>query len=334
VTGAGGFIGTRVVQTLLRYGFTNITALVRSAGSARQLTDAIRPSPGARVKILEGNLLSREFCCTAVKDIRVIYHLAAGVEKSFAGCVLNSVVTTRNLIEAVDQRQDFRRFVNVSSFSVYSNARLRRRALLDETCDLETEHVSRNEPYAYAKLTQEELLREQSARTQMPYVILRPGVVYGSGGSELTPRVGLGTFGIFLHLGHRNIIPFTYVDNCAEAIVLAGLVPGIEGQAFNIVDDDLPSSAEFLRAYKKQVGPLKYIPVPYWVFYLFSYLWERYSHWSGGQLPSVFNRRRCETYWKGNRYSNAKLKTLLGWAPTVSFSEGSAMYFQHLRANR
>ena len=34
---------------------------------------------------------------------------------------------------------------------------------------------------------------------------------------------GIDTFGVFLHLGGSNTIPFTYVDNCAEAIALAGL---------------------------------------------------------------------------------------------------------------
>ena len=61
-------------------------------------------------------------------------------------------------------------------------------------------------------------------------------------------------------------MPFTYVDNCAEAIVLAGLRKGIEGEVINIVDDDLPKSREFLRLYKKQVRRFFSIPVPYRVF--------------------------------------------------------------------
>jgi len=62
---------------------------------------------------------------------------------------------------------------------------------------------------------------------------------------RITPRVGIDTFGTFLHLGGANQIPLTYVDNCAEAMVLAGIAPGIDGEVFNIVDDDLPSSGLF-----------------------------------------------------------------------------------------
>ncbi len=89
------------------------------------------------------------------------------------------------------------------------------------------------------------------------YVVVRPGSVYGAGKADITGRVGIGTFGFFLHLGGSNTIPFTYVDNCASAIVLAGLVEGVDGEVFNVLDDDLPSSRQFLRLYKKNVRELQ-----------------------------------------------------------------------------
>ena len=55
-------------------------------------------------------------------------------------------------------------------------------------------------------------------------------------------------------MGGSNLLPLTFVDNCAEAIVLAGLRPGIEGEIFNVVDDELLTSSEFLRLYKKGVN--------------------------------------------------------------------------------
>ena len=98
-------------------------------------------------------------------------------------------------------------------------------------------------------------------------MIVRPGSVYGAGKREIAGRVGIGTFGLFLHLGGSNTIPFTYVDNCAEAIVLAGLVKGVDGEVFNVVDDDLPSSRQFLRLYKKNVRRFKSLYVPHAVSY-------------------------------------------------------------------
>ena len=98
------------------------------------------------------------------------------------------------------------------------------------------------------------------------------------------------------------------------------------------MDDDLPTSKRFLKLYKKNVKHFNSLFVPYKIFYLFCYLWEKYSQWSEGQLPPVFNRKMCSTYWKGNRYSNEKLKTLLGWKPKVSFDEAAKHYFEYQKA--
>jgi nucleoside-diphosphate-sugar epimerase len=154
-------------------------------------------------------------------------------------------------------------------------------------------------------------------------------VVYGPGNKGIPGRVGIGTFGIFLHLGGSNSIPLSYVDNCADAIVLAGLKKGVEGEIFNIVDDDLPSSREFLSMYKQHVRHFLSIYVPHPISYFLSYLWEKYSEWSEGQLPPAFNRKKWSSYWKGNTYSNEKVKKLLGWEPKVSFEEATARYFEY-----
>ena len=85
---------------------------------------------------------------------------------------------------------------------------------------------------------------------RLPFVILRPGMVYGPGKSELSGRVGINTFGFFIHLGGGNELPMTFVDNCAEAIVLAALKPGVDGETFNVVDDEKMTSRDFLSACK------------------------------------------------------------------------------------
>jgi len=174
-------------------------------------------------------------------------------------------------------------------------------------------------------------VREYGKKHGIPYVIVRPGSVYGPGKKQITGRVGVDTFGVFLHLGGGNRIPFTYVDNCADAIVLAGLRPGIETEVFNIVDDDLPSSRRFLSLYKRHVKGFRSLYVPHAISYLFCRMWEKYSSWSYGQLPPVFNRRRWHVEIKRTRYSNAKLKSRLGWAPRVSTDEGMAKFFQGCR---
>ena len=330
VTGAAGFIGSRVLQCLLDRGFRNLVCFVRPSSELAGVEAMIesRP-PGARIEVLKGNLLSREDCEAASKDVAIVFHLAAGIgEKSFPDAFLNSVVATRNLLDATLRRTRLRRFVLVSSFSVYSNCQKSQGGLLDESCPIEEHPELRGEAYCYAKVKQEQVVTEYGKNFGIPYVVVRPGSVYGASTGEIPGRVGIGTFGPFLHLGGSNMIPFTYVDNCAEAIVLAGLVKGVDGEAFNVVDDDLPSSRQFLRLYKKNAKHFKSIYVPHLISYVLCFLWEKYSQWSEGQLPPVFNRRRWHVDWKKTRYSNEKLKTKLGWMPKVATKEGLRRYVE------
>lgn len=335
VTGATGFIGSKLVANLMDRGFRNLRCFVRSS-SATARVDSLSASAGAagRVEVIVGNLLSREDCIAATKDVAVIFHLAAGRgEKSFPDAFMNSVVTTRNLLEASMQHKCLRRFVNVSSFTVYTNAKKPRWRMLDESCPVETRPELRGEAYCFAKLKQDEMVAEYGKKFGIPFVIARPGVVYGPGNEAIHGRVGIGTFGVFLHLGGSNVIPFTYVDNCADAIALAGLKAGTEGEVFNIVDDDLPSSRQFLRQYKRHVSRFKSIYIPHILSYALCYGWERYSAWSERQLPLAFNRRRWHANWGKTHYSNTKLKGI-GWTPKVPTAEGLRSYFEACRNGR
>jgi nucleoside-diphosphate-sugar epimerase len=332
ITGANGFIGTRVVRTMLQYGFENLICLTRPSGRDNGLEDILEASGVNSARIIRGNLLSREDCKLITEDVSVIYHLAAGTsQKSYSDAFLNSVVTTRNLLEAAAQWCSLKRFVNVSSFSVYTNARMKRGQLLDETCEMDGNPERRGEAYCYAKVKQDELVIEFCSARAISYVLMRPGTVFGPGKKGLPGRIGVATFGVFLHLGGSNRIPFTYVDNCAEAIVLAGLKKGVDGEIFNVVDDELPTSRQFLNMYKKQVRSFRSIPIARPVGYLLCYLWEKYSNWSQGQLPPIFNVGRWSNDWKGNRYSNEKLKKMLSWTPRVSFHEASRRFFDSER---
>src|SRR5207247_2190515 len=248
---------------------------------------------------------------------------AAGTgTKSFADAFLNSVITTRNLLDGALSHASLRRFVNVSSFAVYTNEDHPQPGILDEDCPTEMRPELRCDAYCFAKVKQDELVADYGLKHGIPYVLVRPGVVYGPGKKRIHGRVGMDTFGVFLHLGGANPIPFTYVDNCAEAIALAGIKKGVEGEVFNVVDDDLPSSRQFLRMYKKEVSPFPSFYIPHYVSYVLCVLWEKYSAWSQGQLPAVYNRRVWATSWKRTRYSNEKLKRVLGWRPHVSMAEG------------
>jgi nucleoside-diphosphate-sugar epimerase len=333
VTGSNGFIGTKVVEILLEYGFCNLRCFVRPSSQLGRLETALRQFDGGEnVELVTGDLLSRDDCEKAAEGVSIIYHLAAGFDKSFAGAFMNSALTTRNLIDAFLEVGCPKRFVNISSFAVYSNLNLKPGAPLDETCPLEDAPQERFSAYCFGKLKQERLVEEYGLKEKLPYVIMRPGYVFGPGKSELSGRVGINSFGFFVHLGGSNELPLTFVDNCAEAIVLAGLKPDVEGEIFNVVDDESKSSHEFLREYKK-AKPFCSIRIPYPLAYAMCFLWEKYSKWSKGQLPPVFNRRRCAAEWKGNCYSNQKLRERLGWKPRVPMEKAMKAFLSQFESN-
>jgi len=333
VTGATGFIGSRLVQTLLDAGFRHVRCFARPSSDLARLHADTRCD--TRIEVVTGNLLSRADCLAATRDVTVVFHLAAGRgEKSFPDSFMNSVVTTRNLLDATLRHRSLRRFVSISSFAVYSNTRKPHRRLLDEACPVEPHPELRGDAYGFGKVKQDEIVTEYGRRFGIPYVIVRPGYVYGPGKDAISGRVGVDTFGVFLHLGGSNRIPFTFVDNCADAIMRAGVMQDVDGEVFNVVDDDLPSSRQFLRWYKRNVRRFRSVYLPHAMSYALCWLWETYSHWSQEQLPPVFTRRGWHAYWKNTRYSNDKLKTRLGWTPRVPTAEGMALYFRSCRERR
>jgi len=333
VTGSNGFIGVRVVEHLLEYGLTNVRCFVRPSSNLENLKKILSEHPNAKtIELVSGDLLSRDDCRQAARDVSLIIHLAAGMEKSFAGAVMNSALATRNLIDAFLKYGSPRRFVNVSSFAVYSNRSLKPNGLLDETCPLELAPQERFDAYGFGKLKQEEVVQEYAKDYGLACVTLRPGYVFGPGKEELSGRVGIKTFGPFIQVNGSNQLPLTFVDNCAEAIVLAGLRPGIDGEVFNVVDDNLLTGHQFLKASKK-AKRFQSIRVPYWLAYAASFFWEKYSKWSNGQLPPVFNTRRCAAEWKNQRYSNEKLKARLGWRPRVPMNQAMSAFLAQFGTN-
>lgn len=328
VTGAGGFLGSCLVRKLLEAGEREIRCFVRQESPRQDLIRLGEQYPGATVELYKGNLTSRVDVDEAIKGVEVIYHCAAAKKGSLADMFYNTVVASKNLLDSI-RVGGIQRIVLVSSFSVYGVATLPRKACVNETTGLEG-HPEKRDPYSYVKTKQENIFWDYHARFGIPLVVIRPGVIYGPDGVPLPARVGASLPGLFLHLGNGNTLPLTHVENCAEAIVLAGRTPGIAGEVFNIHDDDLPTSKEYLRYYKKKVRPIFSLSIPYPVFWGISLVYKKYVEYSRGQLPEVFTPYKTASMWKGNRFDNSKAKRMLNWRPSVSIRDGLRMYFEYL----
>ena len=333
VTGAGGFLGVHVVERLLAHGFTDIRCLLRDPAKADRLTTISASYPEAELEFCYGNLRSKADCARAMTDVSLVFHLAAGLKGSAAEMFADSAVASRNLLETLETREASvvrqTRFVLVSSFGVYGVAALRRGARVDEQTPLET-HPELRDIYSHSKLRQEQLFWEHRQKDGFELVVLRPGVIYGPGGGAFSGRVGLQVGPLFFHLGGSNLLPLSFVVNCAEAIVFAGTHSDSAGQAYNVHDDELMTASRYLREYKRRVQPVRSVRLPYFMTRLLAWSLETYHRRSQGQLPAIITRYKAASIWGGNKFDNSKLHAL-GWRQLVSTPDAMAANFAYLR---
>ncbi len=328
VTGAGGFLGSRIVASLLAQGALDVRVHVRERPPRGLIEDLRERYPQAHIEWVGANLLANGTLDPLVRGVDCIVHAAARMRGAPADMFANTVVGTRNLLDSAVRHGTLRRIVLVSSFSVYRTEQLDSGALLDETVPVEPVGIGKG-PYGYAKSRQESLVEEFAQRYGLDLVRMRPGVIYGPGGGGMSPRVGLRALGLFFSLGGRATLPLTYVDNCADAIAIATL-DASPGSVFNVVDDDLPSCRSYLRGYRANVQKLRVLPVPYPMLLLGSRMLVWYHRKSKGQLPAVFTPYVVRSMYRPLCYSNAALKAL-GWRQRVATADAMATAFRHLR---
>lgn len=291
---------------------------VRMSSDVNGLRKYIGEDDLSRIELEPADLTNATDCETLLADCEIVYHVAAGLSGCPSSLILNSVVPTRSLFHAAAD-QGCRRAVLVSSLGVYGPQHLRRGAVLDEDCPIDDAPHLRD-AYTYSKILQEEVARDVAAERELPLTVLRPGVIYGDERGVLTHRIGLHFGDWLLRMGGRQRIPLTYVDNCAAAVVQAGLVEGVDGQTINIVDDELPTGREIIRRYRRSGRKLRVIGVPQFAIGWLARMNETYSNWTESQIPEVLTRHRVQAMWKSLRYSNERARRLLNWTPAVDLN--------------
>jgi len=317
VTGAGGFVGSHVVSELLAAG-ARVKALVRNEASAEELL--IRLDPRYSVQIAIGSLGDDAIEPDLVAGSDVVVHAAGTLRGAASTLVRQNVIATRRLVRAA-LRGGVRRFVLVSSMSVYGTAALRRGDLLDEDCAIDPKSEKRT-PYVYSKIAQERICWDACRDELLPLVVIRPGVIYGPGHTGLSDRIGPRIGGWIAMVGPRRSLPYTFVGNCARAVAVAATTPApVVGQAFNIVDDELPTPRDIVNGCRSTGALTHVLSMPAACAPFLGRMYDRVYAWSDGMLPPVFVSSVVEAMYKPLRFSNERATRVLGWRPTVNLHD-------------
>ena len=318
VTGATGFLGRYVADLAIDRGH-EVRAVVRPASEAANLAWYQHP----RVELARVDLRCKAGLVEAVCGVDAVVHLAADKTGDFYGQFAANVVATENLLEAMRQA-NVKRLVAISTFSVYDCLRMRGGAVLDESSPIEKDAPARDD-YAQTKLVQEKLIRDHAEEHGLALTVLRPGVIYGRD-NLYNAWLGVALSDqLWIRTGAHARLPLTYVENCAEAIVLAAEMRQAVGQVINIVDDDLPTQRRYARELQQRLTPRpRIVPVSWTVTRLTARCaWLTNKLLLGGRakVPSILIPARLHARGKPLRYSNEKLKETLGWRPRYSMAE-------------
>jgi NAD dependent epimerase/dehydratase len=234
VTGAGGFIGSHLVERLLASGaavrafcrYTSGTAL----GSLHELPkDAL-----AGVELRFGDLRDRDVIRAAVEGVDVVYHLAASISVPYSyvapqEVVQSNVLGTLNVLTAAREAGP-QRIVHMSSSEVYGTAQY---TPIDEAHPLHAQS-----PYAASKVGADKLAETFHLSFDLPVVIARPFNAYGPRQSQravIATIVAQALAGGPLSIGATTPTrDFVYVGDTVDALVRLGSSRSHSGETFNI----------------------------------------------------------------------------------------------------
>ena len=254
LTGATGFLGTRVADQIDRQGDLNLTRIVRRA----------EPAVGEREVVID----SLDACTdwsTALKNQEVVIHAAARahimreeVADPLAEYRNVNVDGTLNLARHALEA-GVKRFVFVSSIKVNGEQTALGRCFTSE------DSPAPEDPYGISKWEAEQGLRDIAAETGMEVVIIRPPLVYGPGvKGNFASMINLVARGLPLPLGAvYNKRSLVALDNLVDLIITCIAHPGAANQTFLVSDGEDLSTTQLLEGVADAMGkPSRLIPVP------------------------------------------------------------------------
>lgn len=307
VTGAGGFIGSRLVEHMVQAG-ASVRAFVRytSRGDYGWL-DACPPEVLAEVDVFRGDLSNPEAVSNAVVGTETVLHLGALIPIPYSYLhareyVAANVIGTLNVLEAV-RRHGIRRVVHTSTSEVYGTP---------DVVPITEEHPLRAQsPYAATKIGADQLALSYWRSFGIPIVVVRP---FNTFGPRQSARAVIPT--IISQAFERDAIElgsthptrdFLFVDDTAAGIERCSAADGVEGEVINLGTGVEISVGEVAQRVLRMVG--RDLPI----------------------LTSSDRVRPPDIEVERLLADTTKAQRLLGWRSSVDFDEGLRRTIDWLR---
>lgn len=298
VTGAGGFIGSHLVEKLVRAGAT-VRAFVHY--NSRQdvgLLQYVSQDVLEEVEIIFGELKDYHSVAHAVRGQEFVFHLGAliGIPYSYQNprdVVETNVLGTLNILMAAKE-VGVKRIVHTSTSEVYGTAQTQKIS--------ETHPLQGQSPYSASKIGADKVVESFANSYRLPIVTIRPFNTYGPRQSmrAVIPTIIAQTlFQKEIVLGNLDPVrDFTYVGDTVNAFLLGGTQEGVEGKVFNLGSDSEIAIGDIVQLVCQLIKQEKRVRID----------GER-------KRPEQSEVLRL-------RSDYTKAKEELSWRPTVSLEEG------------
>jgi UDP-glucose 4-epimerase len=255
VTGGGGFIGSHLVDELVRQGRPVRVLDDFSTGLRDNLAHH-----GSRIELVEGSVANPADAARAVRGVQTVFHLGAlaSVARSVESPPVSHAACATGTLIVLDEarKAGVKRVVYAGSSSAYGGY---------STPEGQTEDLLPNalSPYAAAKLAGEYYMQAFAATYGIETVRLRFFNIFGPRQRADSPYSGV--IAIFTALMEKGTPPtvhgdglqsrdFTYVANCVQALVKASQAPGVSGKLYNVGTGRSVTVLELVDALNKLMG--------------------------------------------------------------------------------
>ncbi len=307
VTGATGFTGGHLARALAGRGYA-VRALVRKPAETR-----LRE---AGIDVVAGDLEDRASLDRAVRDVDVVYHIAAiyrqaGLPDAKYRAV--NATAVRSIIEAA-AGAGVRRVVHCSTVGVHGD--------IEHPPAGEDAPLRPGDVYQVTKVEGEAEARAAAKDTGIEVVIARPTGIYGPGDRRLLKLfrgvvrrrfVILGSGRIYYHL--------TYIDDLVEGFRLCAEVPAAAGRTYILAGGEVTTLEELVKMIAEEAGvPAPRLHLPVWPFWMAGAACEAICSPLGIEPPLY--RRRVDFFTKSRAFDITRARKELEYDPRVGLRDG------------